>query len=235
MAELPVPTEVSEPTLVSVDLSPKAIEEADHARVRRFLKGAALSFTTESVTGATHRDVVVREEDSALLLRGPATGIEWGDLVHKLLECAATTGQPDRERLRRRATWLTRGKPALQSVITATLDTVEQVMTSDMWQRALHADERYTEVPFSYAIEAKSGQTKITHGVIDLAYRRGDTWEIVDYKTDPVDDPAELTARYHQQLTAYARAWKTLRPDESRVRVGLHAVRLNSTEWRDAV
>ena len=235
MAELQVPTEVSEPTLVSVDLSPKAIEKADYARVRRFLKGAELSFTIESVTGATHRDVVVREEDSAQLLRGPATGIEWGDLVHKLLECAATTGQPDRERLRRRATWLTRGKPALQSVITATLDTVEQVMTSDMWQRALHADERYTEVPFSYSIEAKSGQTKITHGVIDLAYRRGNTWEIVDYKTDQVDDPAELTARYHQQLTAYARAWKTLRADESRVRVGLHAVRLNSTEWRGAV
>ena len=229
--ELEVPATIAGPTHMSVDLSPKTREEADIARVRRLLKGAKLSFTADSVTGTTHREVVIREEDSARLLRGPATGMEWGELVHKLLEHAATTGQPDRERMGRLAKWLTLGKPELQSVITEALDTVEQVMSTDIWRRAMDADERLTEVPFSYSTDAESGRTKITHGVIDLAYRKGDAWEIVDYKTDQVDDGSELLDRYRDQLTAYATAWPSVIGGELPARVGVHAVRLGTTHW----
>ena len=228
--ELEVPTTIVETSHISIDLSPEKTEEADLSRVRRLVKGAELSFTTRSVTGTTH-DVVIREEDSARLLRGPATGMKWGDLVHKLLEYAATTGQPERKQIERLAKWLTLGKPELQSVINEALAAVEQVMTSDMWRRAMDADERHTEVPFSYAVDAESGRPKITHGVIDLAYRTGDTWEIVDYKTDQVQDGSELLDRYRGQLNAYTGAWIRLSNHELPIRAGVHAVRLGTTHW----
>ena len=231
--ELEVPTTIVEPSQISIDLSPEKTEEADLSRVRRLVKGAELSFTTQSVTDTPHRDVVIREEDSARLLRGAATGMEWGALVHKLLEHAATTGQPDRERMGRLAKWFTLGKPELQSVINEALAAVEQVMTSDMWRRAMDADERHTEVPFSYAVDAESGRPKITHGVIDLAYRTRDTWEIVDYKTDQVQDGSELLDRYRGQLNAYTGAWIRLSNHELPIRAGVHAVRLGTTHWFD--
>ena len=229
VAELQVPSEVSEPVMSRVDLSQEKREEADLTRVRRFVKGAELSFTTESVTGTTHRDVVIREEDSARLLRGPATGMEWGDLVHKLLEYAATTSLPERKQMERLARWLTLGKPELQSVFTEAIDTVDEVMKSDMWRRAMDADEHLTEVPFSSSVDAGSGRTKIVHGVIDLAYRTGDAWEIVDYKTDQLDDGSGLLDRYRDQLSAYATAWPSVVTDGLPVRVGVYAVRLGTT------
>ena len=61
--------------------------------------------------------------------------MEWGDLVHKLLEHAASTKHSDRSRMVRLAKWLTLGKPELQTVIAEAIITVEQVMTTDMWQR----------------------------------------------------------------------------------------------------
>ena len=157
--------------------------------------------------------------------------MEWGDLVHKLLEHAANSGHPSRDQMERIAEWLTLGKPELQSVIKEALDTVDQVMRTDMWKRALDADERHTEVPFSYSVDAESGRTKIVHGVIDLAYRRGNGWEIVDYKTDQVDDGSELLRRYRDQLSAYANAWPSVVGDELPVRVGIQAIRLGTTHW----
>ena len=230
--ELEVPTTIVEPSHISIDLSPEKTEEADLSRVRRLVKGAELSFATQSVTGTPHRDVVIREEDSARLLRGAATGMEWGALVHKLLEHAATTGrQPDRERMGRLAKWFTLGKPELQSVIAEALESVEQVMSTDMWRRATAAEERHTEVPFSYSVDAEAGRTKLTHGVIDLAYRTEDAWEIVDYKTDQVDDGRELLDRYRDQLSAYACAWQSIVGDGVPIRVGIHAIRLGTMHW----
>ena len=157
----------------------------------------------------------------------------WGDLVHQLLEDAATTGRMDRQRLERLATRLTVGKAALQPVIAEALDTVDQVTTTDMWRRAMAADERHTEVPFSYAVDAGVGVTPVQHGVIDLVYRKGDAWEIVDYKTDQVTDGEVLLAQYRDQLVAYVTAWAHVVTVRGLVRAGVHAVRLGSTHWLD--
>ena len=46
----------------------------------------------------------------------------------------------------------------------------------------------------------------LIQGIIDAYFIEDDKIVIVDYKTDRVDDPKELSDRYHVQLEYYARA-----------------------------
>lgn len=71
----------------------------------------------------------------------------------------------------------------------------------DILNELLSANEVYTEVPFSY-MENK----EIWNGVIDVIYRKGDKWFIVDYKTNA--DPSDLDEKYKAQLEAYTKAFK---------------------------
>ncbi len=104
------------------------------------------------------------------------------------------------------------------------LDTVERVMAADFWQRALAAEERHVEVPFAARIDGAGGAPPtILHGVIDLAFRGPEGWELIDYKTDQ-EEIARLADRYAPQVRAYAEHWGRLlgRPPAF---AGLYAVR----------
>ena len=61
------------------------------------------------------------------------------------------------------------------------------------------ADAVYCEVPFCQ----KRG-SEIVHGVIDLLYRCGDAWQIIDYKTNA--ERKQLAEKYAEQLVAYTEA-----------------------------
>lgn len=75
----------------------------------------------------------------------------------------------------------------------------------DMLHTLLEADEVYTEVPFCYADE-KAEQPVVYNGIIDVMYRQGDDWYIVDYKTNFEND--NLDKHYKAQLEAYKHAVK---------------------------
>jgi ATP-dependent helicase/nuclease subunit A len=67
---------------------------------------------------------------------------------------------------------------------------VERALRSELLQRVRKADEVYRELPFA---------TATMDGKIDLLFREGKRWTLVDYKTD-----AEPNAeRYRQQMQAY--------------------------------
>ena len=72
---------------------------------------------------------------------------------------------------------------------------VERALESDLLTRAGKADETYRELPFA---------TTTMDGKIDLLFREGKRWTLVDYKTDRQPD----AERYRQQLRAYADALK---------------------------
>jgi ATP-dependent exoDNAse (exonuclease V) beta subunit len=66
------------------------------------------------------------------------------------------------------------------------------------------------EVPFAVQLAGEDGgPPRVLHGVIDLAFRGPDGWELVDYKTDQAD-VATLAARYGEQVRQYAAQWATL-------------------------
>jgi ATP-dependent exoDNAse (exonuclease V) beta subunit len=68
--------------------------------------------------------------------------------------------------------------------------------------------ELHAEVPFAVRLEG-DGTPRILHGVIALAFRGPDGWELVDYKTDQAD-VATLAARYGDQVRLYAAQWTAL-------------------------
>lgn len=73
----------------------------------------------------------------------------------------------------------------------------------DILSVLLGADEVYCEVPFC----RKSGN-EIWHGIMDVVYRIGDQWFILDYKTNA--DAHDLDTKYQEQLAAYVEAFHDL-------------------------
>jgi ATP-dependent exoDNAse (exonuclease V) beta subunit len=133
----------------------------------------------------------------------------WGTLVHALLEHAGQGPRRDRAHLERVARWLTVDNAELRRVVPDALDTVDRVLASHLWRRALAADELHAEVPVAVRLEVDHGTPRILHGVIDLAFRGPEGWELVDYKTDQAD-VATLAVRYGDQVRQYAAQWATL-------------------------
>jgi hypothetical protein len=62
-------------------------------------------------------------------------------------------------------------------------------------------------------IEACGGGDTILSGTIDLVFKEGDAWVIVDFKTDTVRDERQLgefVAYYAPQLEMYRQAWESI-------------------------
>jgi ATP-dependent helicase/nuclease subunit A len=132
-------------------------------------------------------------------------GTEWGSVIHTLLQAAMA--EPDSD-LGPLASSALAEEGLDRSHAPAAVDTVLAVMKSDVWRRALAAEQTLVEVPFTLAANADGDET-IIRGCIDLAFRERDGWVIVDYKTDAVTSatlPA-AAARHAPQIRAYAEAW----------------------------
>jgi len=70
---------------------------------------------------------------------------------------------------------------------------VERALRSDLLKRVGRADEVYRELPFAAGT---------LEGKIDLLFREGNKWVLVDYKTDAQPD----AERYRAQMQAYVTA-----------------------------
>jgi ATP-dependent helicase/nuclease subunit A len=133
-------------------------------------------------------------------------GTEWGTVVHTLLEAAMQDARADLATLARAA--CDEQELPLDYAPQA-LACVEAVRQSDIWKRARGASGCLTEVPLQVP-ETRDGLPTMLRGVIDLAFREGEGWVIVDYKTDraPAGQLKRLTEHYRPQLDTYARAWR---------------------------
>ncbi len=227
--ELEIPAVATPSTARAFD-APPALRAADAAaRSARRQTACRPSWRVEAVTDVAHhrpRAASPRHESD-----DADRGKDWGTLVHGLLERAMRGPRHDREHLGRLAVWLASDKPDLQDAIPRALDTVERVMTSGFWQRALEAEERLVEVPFAVRREDDDGTPVVVQGVIDLAYRTATGWEVIDYKTDDVEGRlAALVEAYRPQVTTYARHWSALTGGAA-VRAGLFFVRSGEMVW----
>lgn len=79
----------------------------------------------------------------------------------------------------------------------------ETGVPQDIFTTLLTADEVYCEVPFCCKTE-----NNIWHGIMDVVYRIGEQWFILDYKTNA--DAHDLDVKYQQQLDAYVSAFREL-------------------------
>jgi hypothetical protein len=219
--ELAIPAHVPVPARALGDLGPAAQEapgrqrEAAHAAVCR------ASWRVESVTATTHKAGPVGRPLQAGRTREPDTGVAWGTLVHGLLEAAMRGPQRDRAHLERVARWLTMDNAELRRVVPEALDTVERVMASDFWQRAMAAEEHQVEMPCAVRVDGR-----VLFGMMDLAFRDVAGWHVIDYKTDQAT-VKQLVERYGRQAGLYAQLMSRL----TRMQVayaGLYSVRLDT-------
>jgi ATP-dependent exoDNAse (exonuclease V) beta subunit len=125
----------------------------------------------------------------------------WGTLIHGLLEHAMRHKDASREDLTRLAMWLTFDELELRPVIDEAVRTVEGFTRSEFWQLASRSDHA-VEVPFQFA----DGDNSLLGGVIDLVFKSGENWEVVDYKTDVDLAEGRAAQRYDYQLAAYQKA-----------------------------
>jgi ATP-dependent exoDNAse (exonuclease V) beta subunit len=144
-------------------------------------------------------------------------GVEWGTLVHGLLEHAMRHGSATRADLERLARWLTVESPELRPVIPTAVDLVEAVRKAPFWRQASEGGEVHVEAPCAVRVGADTavpgGETvalpTVLRAAIDLVYRAADGWRIIDYKTDrDAGDVAALVERHGAQLAQYKFVWE---------------------------
>jgi ATP-dependent helicase/nuclease subunit A len=156
----------------------------------------------------THQKLVRAEE-------GLGKGTSWGRVLHRLFEAMLREPSID---VRFYAESLLRDEERDAAEIEEVIATVDALRRSPLWQRVLAAEEKYAEVPFAVNVPARSvgldrdGDT-LLHGTIDLVFREGEQWHIVDYKSDSTVGEGRLeslVAYYQPQVEHYARFWGEL-------------------------
>ncbi|MFN7974945.1 MAG: UvrD-helicase domain-containing protein [Acidobacteriota bacterium] len=134
---------------------------------------------------------------------GRPKGARFGTLVHATLERVPLDAA--RDAVASVAELAARHFGAPADEVTAAIDAVAVALESELLQRAHAAAQRgecRREIPITL-----TEPSLVAEGVVDLAFREGDAWTVVDYKTDldPGADPAVLDF-YRNQVKVYAAA-----------------------------
>ena len=97
-------------------------------------------------------------------------------------------------------------------------------LESEYGKRMLRADEVRREWNFNLMVRRE--KRIMLQGVIDCAFREGDEWVILDYKTDHIQDPDAFVEEYRAQLGWYRRALEELTGQKVK-EASLYALSLN--------
>jgi len=134
-------------------------------------------------------------------------GIEWGTVIHLLLQLAMQDPQADLINAAQAALAENGLDPELVASATGI---IRSVMASQVWKRAQQSDHCLTEVPFQVLREETGEVPTMLRGAIDLIFKEVDGWVLVDYKTDSLagKKPGDLAGKYAPQVRLYAAAWE---------------------------
>ena len=173
--------------------------------LERYLACPSSYFLTE-VLGVPQGGKLSEEmPEPARIFRGGGLSLVTGTVAHRLFEeIAAITLGGERDAIER---YLSEEEVAdgrqREEIIESVRAMAAAFRASPFGRRVLAAAEHYSELPFVVPIGRG-----IVSGKIDLLYRDAGRWEILDYKTDDIDEaglPARC-ARYEPQLLLYSLA-----------------------------
>ncbi|NNE69562.1 MAG: UvrD-helicase domain-containing protein, partial [Rhodothermales bacterium] len=141
-------------------------------------------------------------------------GKSFGNLIHRLFEALVNNRDKPLER-----SWVERvaARHAADTIATAeraartkeATRAAAAFTTSSLWTALQDADEVHAELPYTFALEQEGELESIHAGVIDLAYRVGEEWCVVDFKTDALSTE-DLAEKHGGQLEEYAAALSRL-------------------------
>jgi len=226
-ADLPQPALAAPPEATpSRDLSAE-LSAFRARRDERRARAAAPTLAAASVTDLAHAAGAAPERERT------GRGMEWGRIIHGLLEAVMRDPSVD---VRRYAENLFAEEERPEVDLEEAVRRIEAVRDSPLWRRALAARHRLVEVPFGLMVESRElgleegpAETLLT-GAIDLLFEEEDGWTLVDYKSDRITGnlPA-LVAFYEPQIRHYRRYWQRLtgRP----TRAGLFFVETGEEAW----
>jgi ATP-dependent helicase/nuclease subunit A len=200
---------------------------SERAAARR-AKSAAPSYATAAVTFLAHS-----QAGPAPARQDTGRGMEWGRIIHRLLEEAMRDPEVD-VRAYARNLLAEAERPA--SELEDAVRLIEGARGSGLWERAVRARRRLVEVPFalpvsSAELSANTGPPEtVLSGAIDLAFEEDDSWILVDYKSDHVaGNFRELADWYSPQIRHYRRYWEKLTGKPTRA--GLFFVETGQEFW----
>ncbi len=176
VAELDAKPTVLPPLQVELDTKAKGVKEIARRREWLASRTALIEHASKPVARVSPSklggETEPREEEPSGAVRAEA--MELGLAVHAALESGDAGGLEGKARTM-----------------------VERALKSELMRRVAQADEVHREVPFSVMTDGG-----LMEGKIDLLFREGKRWTLVDYKTDAVTRP-EL---YRAQMDAYVAA-----------------------------
>ena len=147
----------------------------------------------------------------AFLREEESTGARRGTLLHKafsLTDLEALRALPPeawRDALQeQKAAWVSRQLFTPQEAALLRPEDLLRFYTGPLGRRLLASPLVKREWSFNFRLSHE--KETLLQGVMDCAFREGDGWVLLDYKTDRVEDPAAFVARYAPQLRLYAQA-----------------------------
>ncbi|PSQ58373.1 MAG: ATP-dependent DNA helicase, partial [Bacteroidetes bacterium QH_10_64_19] len=205
--------ELEDPTLdVPDDHDPAPAPNLHGQRAERRVRiqrGAQPSYQTESVTEAKPNgpDAVLypeREQDGY--------GEEFGTALHVLLDQCVRMRNDESSITSAAVAAVLRqaGAEATPEQVRRADAMVGRFLDSSLWTELQAADLVYTEYPLAHEVTDASVPV-VQRGVIDLTYRTGEGWVLVDYKSDRAREETLATLSddhpYAQQIRTYAESW----------------------------
>jgi len=195
----------------------------------RFEASGTTSYSVLPITKIAHgsHTELVRAEE------GLGKGTSWGRVLHRLFEAMLLDGNAD---VRLHAENLLKDEERDVAELADVLRVVESVRSSAIWQRVLRADERLVEVPFAIQVPSRDlglvdlPELTLLHGQIDLVFREGEEWFVIDYKSDATAGRLEdLISYYKPQVEHYAKFWSKL--TAKKTSAGLYFVDTGEVVW----
>ncbi|MBR2178944.1 MAG: helicase-exonuclease AddAB subunit AddA [Selenomonadaceae bacterium] len=170
------------------------------------------------------KEIVINEEDEEIIYKRPdfeqskrLTGAEYGTLMHSVMQ-----------RLDLKRDLSAKGiTQQIDEMIAQKIFTVEQAgiirknnaakfFKSKIGRRMLASKEVYRELPFSRLIDASRFFPKVDdkifiQGIVDVLFRDGDDFVLIDYKTDRITNGDDVAAelikeKYKLQIELYSEA-----------------------------
>ncbi len=194
-------------------ISPPQLKDEEEISIEDLRKARqAFSSWTPPLSLPSYESFTPSTSDKSLegveIKKARGGGAAWGSVIHRILE-GIVKGEEDLNTLIDLT--LTENNLSLERK-DEVLTILKNIKKSSLWQRIENAEIKITEVPFAYKVD-KGHTPQLISGVIDLVFKEGDEWVIVDYKTDRVEEEKSLkalTAKYTEQIKAYALAWEDI-------------------------
>ncbi|MBL8953422.1 MAG: UvrD-helicase domain-containing protein [Myxococcaceae bacterium] len=165
-------------------------------RARLLEQGSRPSLTVEFARDTKLEPGPVLVEETKVTRHLRPSGRRFGKLVHHALADVPLSG----EQLEHTVNTHARRLGATDEERSAAVDAVKAALAHPLLGRAKAADVVRREAPLTLTLDDGT----VEEGIADLAFREGEQWVVVEFKTD--HELAQHRPAYERQLTVYARA-----------------------------